>query len=260
MIGFISFIDILGYQSFLENNSATESAENVLRLVTEIPGQISRNILDLWKAGPPVQEDIQFDEIEKHLSHLIFSDTIVLFYPLGENTDEIKRELIFMAFALITRSTVGALFATGLPARCALHMGEYMQKEHCLAGRGIVEAHNLCSKLNFSGAVLSTICASMIEKMMDNPRFSKPNIVNTFVKYLAPLKGALEEKLICLNWFETLTDTIKQRCRADVIQFVVSSFWEHEKDAPLAVDDKIRNTCKLLRKFILIDDKKAQMT
>jgi hypothetical protein len=36
MNGLIAFFDILGYQSFLENNSAIESAEKVLELITEI--------------------------------------------------------------------------------------------------------------------------------------------------------------------------------------------------------------------------------
>jgi hypothetical protein len=51
MNGLIAFFDILGYQSFLENNnSATESAEKVLTIVTGLPKQIKLEVLDRWKS------------------------------------------------------------------------------------------------------------------------------------------------------------------------------------------------------------------
>jgi hypothetical protein len=48
MNGLIAFFDILGYQSFLENNSATQSAEKVLKLITEIPEQTKSEVSKRW--------------------------------------------------------------------------------------------------------------------------------------------------------------------------------------------------------------------
>jgi hypothetical protein len=48
MNGLIAFFDILGYQSFLENNSATESAEKVLKLITDIPQKAKSEVAEAW--------------------------------------------------------------------------------------------------------------------------------------------------------------------------------------------------------------------
>ena len=40
MNGLIAFFDILGYQSFLENNSAEQSALKVFDFITESPSKV----------------------------------------------------------------------------------------------------------------------------------------------------------------------------------------------------------------------------
>ncbi len=56
------------------------------------------------------------------------------------------------------------MFAFGLPVRGVLHEGEFLIKEHCLAGSGIVESYQLCEKLNFSGLV----CTSALEEKIES--------------------------------------------------------------------------------------------
>ena len=78
MKGFIVFFDILGYQNFLENNSATESALEVLKIITGIPVEVKEFTARVAGTTRPADKSLS-----NALTHLVFSDTIVftLAYP-----------------------------------------------------------------------------------------------------------------------------------------------------------------------------------
>src|ERR1700677_431636 len=115
MNGLIGFFDILGYQSFLENNSAADSAEKVLKLITDIPANIKANTSRVWlnlNVEEPDKYPTQFADV---LKHQIFSDTIVLSieYPLETSTDWKENALVYMTSASAALSL--EMFLGGLP-------------------------------------------------------------------------------------------------------------------------------------------------
>ena len=244
MKGLIAFIDILGYQSFLENNSATDSARSVLKLVTDLPRTVDARNRQKWQGFWKDKQDAQFYSDIK-VEHLIFSDTIVLLHsyaPEEAETDPYK----FIYFSLLSTELMAELFIAGLPSRGVIHEGEFINEGTCFAGRGIVEAYRACAELDFSGLVLSDKLTEWI------PRQTEFNPDVAFIDYLAPLRNGKEKRMRCLNWYRRFDSAKRAECDTDIIQFVSESFWQHRKDLPLAADSKIRNTCKLMRKLRMV--------
>jgi hypothetical protein len=53
-----------------------------------------------------------------------------------------------------------------------------------------------------------------------------------------------------------MTEQEKNDLKSDIETFVLRSFWSHKKDCPQAVDLKIANTIKLVRRFAIELEKK----
>lgn len=250
MKGIIAFLDILGYQSFLENNSATDSALKVLDMVTKLPKDTHTEMSQGWNAS-------KLDSsITDSLQHVIFSDTIVLLIPFDKDEKNAIPAIIYM----VTLSGVLAakMFNAGLPIRGAIHQGEFVVKDSCFAGTGIVEAYRLCSRLDFSGLVLGDDIHTRLAKNQaaNPPLMSQKNYDKLLVPILSPLKstksGELEERrLTHVNWLSFTGGALRKHLESDLIQCVMSRFWAHGKDCPAAVDGKIRNTCKMMRRLLL---------
>lgn len=245
MKGLIVFIDILGYQSFLENNSAEETAEEVLEMIENLPKQVgweAARVLNAYNLGkePKIQ-------MKQKLEHVVFSDTIVL---LLKNEDKLDSpDPRGMALIVNAAATLFAkLFSKGLPSRCVVHEGEFINKNACLAGRGVAEAYRLCGELDLSGVVFSE---TVRETFYGNKKINKKQAY--IIDHLVPFKNGKEKHLICINWYDHLEPDEQKFCDRDVIQFVSEAFWKHDKDIPISVDSKIRNTCKLIRKFIMLE-------
>lgn len=249
MNGAIAFLDILGYQSFLENNSATESAEKVLEMITTLPKSTHAELSKKWI-------DKKLDQaVINGLQHIIFSDTIVLLLPYSNNDEKnIQASVSYMvtcAGFLVTK-----MFDAGLPMRGAVHEGEFIVKESCFAGRGIVDSYRLCSQLDFAGLVVSETITKRLatDHLRPDATINKDLYKHIFVPILSPLKSGKaeilsEKRLTHVNWYMMMSGTLKAHLESDVIQCVLSRFWAHDKDCPTSVDAKIRNTCKILRRL-----------
>lgn len=251
MKGVIAFLDILGYQSFLENNSATESALKVLDMVTRLPKETHAQVATSWTAH-------KLDKaIADSLQHVIFSDTIVLLIPLDEKEENFNPAVVYMMS--LAGILVAKMFDEGLPMRGAVIEGDFVVKDTCFAGTGIVEAYRLCSRLDFSGIVMS----EEISSKFDNNRKTASALLNEAiyqrlcVPILSPLKSAIpseniERRLTHINWVLFTAGALRKHLETDVIQCVMSRFWAHGKDCPVAVDGKIRNTCKMIRRLRMV--------
>lgn len=75
--GLIGFFDILGYKSFLANNSASDTARNVLHIINNIPKKAVEFNRDLSKSAT----NHPYAECGAAFKHLVFSDTIVFLLP-----------------------------------------------------------------------------------------------------------------------------------------------------------------------------------
>lgn len=254
MKGVICFFDILGYQSFLENHSGEESARQVLKLIHSTPHSVSAALSkSLWKAAGG--EDPVFKKVLGTLKHLVFSDTIVLLlpYPVGSDTrtEELAMSYMSLASAVLTKE----MFLLGLPLRGVVHEGEFIaEAEACFAGRGIVEAYRLCNCLDFSGLIASECAAARIRG--STSVFGMDHEDAFLVDILTPQKGGVDAKFLHLNWVCPFTPAQLEELQKDVIQAVMKSFWAHQKDCPQSADSKVRNTCKIIRRLMISDDKR----
>ena len=61
------------------------------------------------------------------------------------------------------------------------------------------------------------------------------------------MRNDREEKFYNINWL------INTKNLDDIESIVLEAFWSHNKDCSIAVDKKIQNTEKLIRKMLLIN-------
>ena len=247
MNGLIGFFDILGYQNFLNNNSAIDSALEVLDIITGIPVEV--------KAFMTSQADTEDEkEVSDALKHLVFSDTIVLTLAYPDEADEAWKSNAHTFMSISSVILAAEMFKKGLPIRGVIHEGDFITKETCLAGKGIVEAYKLCESLDFSGVIFS-------EKLVTKRNLKHDNNGIYLFTYLTPRSDGSESKLLNGNWINFLGENHVSQCRKDVEKFVLESFWAHQKDCSINVDSKVRNTVKIIRKMLHnIDIDKAKKT
>lgn len=243
MYGLIGFFDILGYQSFLENNSSIESALEVLDIVINIPNEVKQISKEI------ATEDTYFEEYDDSLNHIVFSDTIVFTFAYPDDDaypDDTKEEWIRKARIYMSSCCgllVSIMFQKGLPVRGAIHEGEFVYQGMCLAGKAVIKSYRQSESLNFSGLVYSETLGKEICSESPNGKLIFP--------YLAPQKNGEEEKLITLNWLVFLDKTEREKLKNNIEQYVWKQFWEHQKDCSASVDVKVHNTIKAIRKMLL---------
>lgn len=105
--GLIGFFDILGYQSFLENNDAETAASEVLDTINNIDTRVSSGLMASVKENG---EDLKaaVDSIQ----WLVFSDTILMAMEWDEA--DTYRWAVFSAAAI---ELCRQMFDFGLPRR-----------------------------------------------------------------------------------------------------------------------------------------------
>jgi hypothetical protein len=243
MTGLIAFFDILGYQSFLENNSASDSALNVLDLINKIPAESTNIVSSIWLKRSAETDTEMSKQITSAQKHLIFSDTIVLSIEYPTSASQLWKDRALAYLTFLSGKLCCEMFTKGLPLRGAMVEGEFVVKDTCFAGKAIVEAYNLCESLDFSGFVYSQHIG---QRVLKKDCFTSHNFDRFFIPYLSPInKSSKEEKLVHFNWTAYLNAEDQKVFLTDVEKFVLRSFWAHEKDCSLSVDTKIRNTVKL---------------
>src|SRR5580698_3663899 len=147
MAGVIAFFDILGYQNFLENNSAPESALKTLKLINDIPKHVQKDLVEQWMKHEVSRGKIA-EEVATACKHLIFSDTIVLSIEYPQNADD-NWKLTALGYLTIYSSKLFLnMFFSGLPMRGVIGSGDFVFVESCLAGRAVIDAYKLCASLD----------------------------------------------------------------------------------------------------------------
>ena len=255
--GIIGFFDILGYQSFLENNEdvAGEATEEVLNFIVtlekRIPERILLNISRNYKAVKKLLNEIKF---------LVFSDTILLTSTYVKN-DDLDRKIDKWALFLVASLHLNRwMFEYGLPLRGVITIGNFLIKEHCFAGKPIVDAYKMCHDLDLAACVMTDNAYQEVTNLINSSERKKiKKLLNdSIVKYLIPRKGGKEEKLPTLNLLtfrglkpKSKKSNVKSKDnKTDVRQFIFNSFWKHNKDIKQEALSKVMNTEQYLR-FII---------
>ena len=167
-------------------------------------------------------------------------------YPESAEEDWKNNARIFMTSC--AAMLAAKMFKKGLPIRGVIHEGDFITKNMCMAGKGIVEAYRLCGALDFSGVVVSEKLGKTIKAEMDSG--SNMTDERFLFLYLVPLNNGDEVKLITVNWLHYDFD-FKSMKNIDVDGYVLKSFWAHQKNCSTKVDVKVRNTVKLIRRMLL---------
>jgi hypothetical protein len=234
--GIVGFFDILGYRSYLKNDPDVRSKQALqvlLKIKDEVPGSIRRRVPEA---------------LVEELSWTIFADSILLAMPCPGTEDkqavEGDRGKRWMTFLLSSVVLLDHMFDHGLPIRGAIAFGRYFCHENCLAGRAVVEAHELEGKINLSGAVLHESAKEELRTLTQESFESGVGVYfrTTLFNYLVPEKEASNRRLVVNQW--ALRD---HHDNDDIAQLAAEAFWMHGKDIDDGAVQKLRNAEMLLR-------------
>lgn len=222
MIGYIGFFDILGYQSFLKNNTDEAIQDEVLDFISSV----EKPSADLYKKVFPLiaggELEPQVKAAFEKIKWLVFSDTIVFTLEPGSTKDEV---IYFLAVLGAAKNLMFKMFDYGLPLRGGLHYGEYKFTEHSMAGRGIVEAYESGKVLNLSTCVLTDQILERLREL-EKVDVKLKSIIQEFIcPYKTPLSTGVRETL-----FNLKSESIVWVGSHDLREFVHEKFWAHGKD------------------------------
>ena len=166
--GVIAFFDILGYTTFLENNSPRDAAQIVVDVLLRAREEVPALIRDEFVRIDHVKVDHDFEQDMAAVRWLIFSDTILLTMPYAAlppgavTKANAWRWILFLIHVQLVHSH---LFRRGLPIRGAIACGEYSVQENCFVGRSIVDAYRLAQTINLSAVVLTSAAAAELDRV-----------------------------------------------------------------------------------------------
>jgi hypothetical protein len=231
--GLIGFFDILGYQNLLEKNEPEDIAQSVLNYLTSINATVTttiKDIIDETTSETTLKDAAK--EVLDSLKWIIFSDTILLTIPF-ESKDK-YRTTKWLAFLTTCIHLQTEMFRNGLPVRGVINYGKFYLQDTCFAGRSIIEAYDLCNKLELAACILSPYAEAELKDII-----SKSNSFQTTKalvhEYLIPTKTGEFRYLVLSAHVYDIKD-------GNIMKQILSSFWGHNKDIPLSVQNKISNT------------------
>jgi hypothetical protein len=244
--GIIGFFDILGYKSFLQNNSGDAVGTVVTKLV-----ELEKSLLaEMVHAFSHRQSPVTAAELASLIKWLVVSDTILLFseFEVGEadKTRSNRWQAIHFASMLLWRR----MFAFGLPLRGVIHTGEFLIDQGCFAGRAIVEAYELSQDLDLAGYAYSSTAFADLRKqslVLGEADLLWLNMTGQSFEYLMPRKGAKQERLLAANPLALFLEDSDKLVKGDIRQCICEAFWKHNKDIPDVVQTKLNNTEQYLR-------------
>lgn len=231
-VGLVGYFDILGYQNLLEKNEPEDIAKSVLPLFKKIDTKVIKELASRLSGA---LSELKLEEIEqalkKSMKWLIFSDTVLLTMPVEDLYSDINW-LIFLSACMHLKIK---MFQSGLPLRGVINYGKFYIEDTCFAGRTIVEAYQLCNKLDIAACVFTKNAQGEVDRIdKDNSSY---RLFNNFIyKYLIPTKGGDE------YYYTLAAQTYDIKHDGDIREQVLSSFWAHNKDIPMSAQKLVSNT------------------
>jgi hypothetical protein len=261
--GIIGFFDILGYQNLLEKNEPEDIAQSVLEFLTNINDKITTNLKQILDETP----DEIFSILEETIDHavsikdivnntidslkwILFSDTILLALPYDQKTEK-PSVANWFAFLTICMHLQKEMFLNGLPVRGVINYGKFYLQDTCFAGRSIIEAYDLCNQLELAACIFSPKAQNEFSDFINRYFHENAKEIsdNWVYEYLVPTKMGEFHYLVLKASVYNNDDSIMKQ--------ILSSFWGHNKDIPLSVQQKISNTEQWLN-FLKMKNEKGK--
>lgn len=230
--GLIGFFDILGYQSFLENNDAETAALEVLDIINNIGTIVSSGLIASLRDPNEKQK-----KMVESIQWLVFSDTILMAMEWNESLHD------FVGFGIAAIRLCREMFDFGLPLRGAIGSGRYLINESCFAGRVIVDAYRAEKNINLAACVLDQ---KLIDMLMGRGEDAAELVERIVVRYMTPLIDGQYQKRYLLHYLSR-HGRLPHPNAVDIPQLVLNSFWAHGKDITASAETKARNTESFLR-------------
>jgi hypothetical protein len=250
--GIVCFLDILGYKSLIINNTIEECAKIIKEILKDLPKEVLDEIMKETKEKISAETVKLIEKIisPTNCTVIMISDSILVLFDL-------ENELCFednfgVALAYI-RKLFTKSFEVGLPMRGCIDIGSYYYNDNLFAGKSIADTYAECSRLDFSGIVLT----DTVFKKVENSISGKKRIFdNVLIKCNVPLNDNSENEKYLLKWYSKKNyENIN-----DIKQFIFNSFLKHNKGINSSVMKKIDNTENILRIFINHDEIKMGET
>jgi len=249
--GIICLFDILGYKNFIVNNSLSECADNIRTIISKLPDNVKNKVLDICESEDkkllPLQKKI--DELLKEKFHyIIVSDTILLAFDFSKLNSADIDFFRFISLAYI-QEFQNISFRQGFPVRGCVDIGSFYYYDHTFAGNTIINSFCESESIDFSGILITDNALNFLEK--ENTNYTNRFIKKYVHRYLVPMKNNIEAYKNIIEWqidYNKSTDL-------DLKQKIFESFHAHKKDVSLSVMNKINNTEKIYRYFLMSKNK-----
>lgn len=238
--GIIGFFDILGYSNILKENEPEDISMQIIPIFENIKDKSNNQVKDMIKnIKESADVNIFANKVIDSVEWLIFSDTILITLDISKDITYTEKFVSFTTFIAICSILQTNMFESGLPLRGVINYGKYFLHKNCFSGRPIVEAYDLCKRIDFAGCVFTDKCFDEIENV-EKKIYKKGEysfIKEMIFKYLVPLNNG-EKKL------NTLIGPIPYLGEEEIAYVVRECFWSYNKDIPNEASSKVFNTEK----------------
>lgn len=226
--GLVGFFDILGYQSFLENNDAEIATSKIIDIINDVGNTVSSQLFEALRTLSQEQKDIL-----NSIQWLVFSDTILMLMKWDK-----KEGIPWMLYTAAASKLCRHMFEFGLPLRGAITTGSYLVSKSCFAGKTIVDAYRTAASLDLAACSIDGEIVSIVRQLYGEDE--------GIVTYMTPLKDGNYKKMALLNYLMPDNDE-SERCASDIQQLVLNSFWAHNKDISPSANIKAEHTVNFIR-------------
>jgi hypothetical protein len=245
--GIVGFFDILGYASFMEQNSDIDAITNVFQIINGIRPEMKKVLHQSFNRLTEAEDDPVIKFVDE-LRLVVFSDTILVIAKFPEN--DVGRATYTLTHVIACAILSHRMFENGLPLRGSINTGEIFLQENCFAGQAIIAAYNDSRELNLAATIVHDDVLKAFDRFPAD--WQRTNVlVSHFVqKYPAPLKGGRSARAKLLNFVGIYERDLKMS--PDVRQWVARAFWGHKKEVTPDVYEKLFNTemfCRFLIEY-----------
>lgn len=259
----VATFDLLGISSLMLN-STEDNLNKLADSLHEVYGLTTTKLREIMQKHSQACEHNGarqiLDRIREAISFNVFSDTIVASMRLDQRYIEeqfskfdfsVEYENLFRGHAVyiflrMIETIANILFSSGFPARGCIDIGPMYWEKDLVVGQPYVNALKCADKLEFSGVVFTDdakkFCDEQVKTIKD------PDCEFGSLQLEVPTKGGMLT-LPCLNWIYNDMDFSKQS--TDLRQLLVERFSEHGKTMSASVWDKLENTERTIRAFMI---------